>query len=199
MKKKNTRISRPLSLFAALALLFLTVFASGCAAKNDKEHESETTKRLVGDVVGTPEETDGENLPEGETGNDASKDDLSKSLVIPIAELSEDAKFYEITVDGIYMEIIAFKVGNEFRTAFNTCQVCYGSPRAYYVQQGSELVCMNCGNRFALSNVGIKTNSVTCSPYPILAGDRKNVNDSMIIPYDFLVKAKAMFRTWKVA
>ena len=38
--------------------------------------------------------------------------------------------------------------------AYNTCQVCAGSPYAYFAYQQGALVCQNCGNAFDLSSVG---------------------------------------------
>ena len=68
-------------------------------ATDDKEDEKETTKIEKGD-----------------------------SLVIKTDDLSEDAEFYPIEVDGTEMEVIAVKdAEGPIRTAFNTCQICYDS------------------------------------------------------------------------
>jgi len=58
-------------------------------------------------------------------------------LVISKSEVTEKAKFYPYNADGTRMEILAVRAGDgSIRTAFNTCQVCNGSPRAYFKQQG---------------------------------------------------------------
>ena len=55
-------------------------------------------------------------------------------LEIPIAELSEHIKIYSFTVDGLNMEVLAARdADGTVRTAFNTCQVCNGSRKAYFV------------------------------------------------------------------
>jgi len=75
-------------------------------------------------------------------------------LVISKSEVTEKAKFYPYNADGTRMEILAVRAGDgSIRTAFNTCQVCNGSPRAYFKQQGEFLVCQNCGNSFSMDMV----------------------------------------------
>ena len=62
--------------------------------------------------------------------------------MIHTADITTDASFFPVEVNGTRMEVIAVKdsEGN-IRTAFNTCQVCYDSGRGYYVQSGDYLVC----------------------------------------------------------
>ena len=89
-----------------------------------------------------------------------------KSLVIPVSDISSTASFYPVEVEGTRMEVLAVadSEGN-IRTAFNTCQICYGSGRGYYVQEGNVLVCQNCGNRFTVDQVEIQSGG--CNPWPI--------------------------------
>jgi uncharacterized membrane protein len=117
-------------------------------------------------------------------------------LYIPADEITETATFYSITVDGTEMEIFAVKAPDgTIRTAFNTCQVCYGSGRAYYKQSGNVFVCQNCGNRFRTSDIEIVRGG--CNPVPITP-QYKTVDDKGItITKDFLLRAKAIFANWK--
>lgn len=170
-----------------IALLSAVTFA-GCGSDGE---ENDKPTYITGDEVDDDTGTGGEDTDV--------TDDNSKNLVIPVTELTTSAKFFGITVDNTYMEIIAFKSGAAYRTAFNTCQVCYGSRKAYYKQSGSYLVCQNCTSKFALSKVGLAIGSDTCSPYPILETDRILDGDNIIISYDFLVKAKNLFKIWKVS
>ncbi|GHV73823.1 hypothetical protein AGMMS49940_11250 [Spirochaetia bacterium] len=119
-----------------------------------------------------------------------------KDLVISIAELSENAVFYPVDIDGTRLEVLAVKAPDgSIRTAFNTCQVCYGSGRGFYKQQGALLICQNCGNRFRMSQV--EKQSGGCNPVPIFA-ENKTVSDSTItIPKEFLLKAKGIFARWR--
>lgn len=112
------------------------------------------------------------------------------------ADISATAKFYPYEANGIKMEVLALKASDgSIRTAFNTCQVCYSSGKGYYVQEGKELVCQNCGNRFSADMVG-KTKG-GCNPVPI--SDTSKVDDGTKITIDknYLDKNKAYFSNWK--
>ncbi|MDR0877632.1 MAG: DUF2318 domain-containing protein [Treponema sp.] len=117
-------------------------------------------------------------------------------LVIPIADLSENAAFYPVDIDGVRLEVIAVKAPDgTYRTAFNTCQVCYASGRGFYKQQGTLLVCQNCGNRFRMSQVEVRSGG--CNPVPILSANKTVTDTTVTISKEFLIKAKSIFANWK--
>ncbi len=117
-------------------------------------------------------------------------------LVIPVAELSETIRIYPVTVDGLQMEVLAAKdADGTVRTAFNTCQVCNGSRKAYFAEDGDHVVCQNCGNSFGREDVGVVSGG--CNPYPIFAEDREDLADSVRISYDYLSSASGLFECWK--
>lgn len=121
---------------------------------------------------------------------------VDSDLVIPTSEITEQAKFYPIEVDGTRLEVLAVKAPDgSIRTAFNTCQVCYSSGRGYYVQEGSALVCQNCGNRFGMADVEVTRGG--CNPVPITAEDKTVTDTSIVISKEFLARAKDMFANWK--
>ncbi|MDR1616645.1 MAG: DUF2318 domain-containing protein [Syntrophomonadaceae bacterium] len=119
-------------------------------------------------------------------------------LVIPVSEISANAKFYPVEINGTRLEVIAVKAPDgTIRTAFNTCQVCYDSGRGYYKQDRNVLVCQNCGNRFRMDQVEVQSGG--CNPVPILP-ENKNVSDETItISNEFLAEAKVIFANWKTA
>jgi hypothetical protein len=119
-----------------------------------------------------------------------------EGLVINIADISDQASFYPVEVDGTRMEVIAVKAPDgSIRTAFNTCQICYDSGRGYYEQSGNKLVCQNCGNQFPMSSVEVEAGG--CNPWPIFPEDKTVTGDSITISYDFLKKSKDIFANWK--
>jgi uncharacterized membrane protein len=119
-----------------------------------------------------------------------------RDLVIEIAELSENALFYPVDIEGTRLEVLAVKAPDgTIRTAFNTCQVCYGSGRGFYKQQGSVLVCQNCGNRFRMSQVGVRSGG--CNPVPIAASGRTVTDTSIVISREFMKEAKGIFARWR--
>ena len=118
------------------------------------------------------------------------------ALEIPVSELSEKIQIYSFTLDGLNMEVLAAKdADGTVRTAFNTCQVCNGSPKAYFEEKGDSVVCQNCGNAFGRKDVGVLSGG--CNPYPIFAGDRQDSEDSVRISYDYLSSASGLFERWK--
>lgn len=117
-------------------------------------------------------------------------------LTIPTAEISTTASFYPIKVDGTDMEVLAVKASDgTIRTAFNTCQSCYTSGRGYYVQQGDDLVCQNCGFHFSPDEVEIQTGG--CNPWPIFPENKTVTEDSIQISYDFLHESSFIFANWR--
>lgn len=174
MNRQQTKMRAFLFFALFLALIFCTAFAlSGCS------DDSSNPSHITGDEV--------------EDGDGGQSD-----LEIKLADLTESVQFFGINVDGTYMEVMAFISGSSYRTAFNTCQSCYGSRNAYYVQSGNYLVCQNCGSRFSLSKVGVTAPSNACNPYPITGTNRTVTEDSIVITYEYLSKCKNLFRTWKV-
>ncbi|MDR3324393.1 MAG: DUF2318 domain-containing protein [Spirochaetaceae bacterium] len=117
-------------------------------------------------------------------------------LVIVLAEVGETAQFYPVEVEGTRMEVIAVRAPDgSVRTAFNTCQVCYGSGRGFYKQQGTVLVCQNCGNQFRMSQVEVRSGG--CNPAPIFKADKVVTETTVTIPREFLARSKKMFARWK--
>lgn len=120
----------------------------------------------------------------------------NSDIVIPVNELTEQVSFYPAEIDGTKLEIMAVKASDgSIRTAFNTCQICFSSGSGYYEQEGNQLVCQNCGNRFGMDDVEVTRGG--CNPVPITS-ENKTVNDETItISQDFLLQAKSIFANWK--
>lgn len=119
-----------------------------------------------------------------------------ENLVIPISGISSEASFYTVEVDGTQMEVLAVMDSQgAVRTAFNTCQICYGSGRGYYVQDGDQLVCQNCGNRFTADQVEVESGG--CNPWPIFPENKTVTEDTVEISYDFLKESQDIFANWK--
>ncbi|HYH02785.1 MAG TPA: DUF2318 domain-containing protein [Bacillota bacterium] len=117
-------------------------------------------------------------------------------LTIKKNEISGKAKFYPVNVDGVKMEVIAVKASDgTVRTAFNTCQVCFDSGRGYYTQQGNELVCFNCSNRFKIDQ--IEKVRFGCNPIPIFKENKSEDAKTIEISQEFLRNNKQYFGNWK--
>jgi uncharacterized membrane protein len=119
-----------------------------------------------------------------------------RDLVITVSEVTENAAFYPVDIGGTRLEVLAVRAPDgTIRTAFNTCQVCYGSGRGFYKQQGTVLVCQNCGNRFRMSQVEVRSGG--CNPIPIFPANKTVTATTITIRKDFLSQAKTIFARWR--
>lgn len=119
-----------------------------------------------------------------------------KDLIIPINEITNEASYYPVEVDGVNLEVLAIKATDgTIRTAFNTCQICYSSGRGYYEQDGDVLVCQNCRNRFSPDEVEITRGG--CNPVPIFEEDKQVDDTNITISNAFLKEATGIFENWK--
>ena len=79
------------------------------------------------------------------------------------------------------------------RLAYNACQVCAGSPYAYFDYKDGVLLCRNCGNAFSLDSVGRVSGGCNPMPVPECASDGTNV----IVASSELARASESFVNWK--
>ena len=73
------------------------------------------------------------------------------------------------------------------RAAFDACDVCWRAGKGYY-QQGSSMVCRNCGRHF--ESVMVNEVQGGCNPAPL---KRTIENDRVVIQVDDLKKGQAYF------
>ena len=120
----------------------------------------------------------------------------SSDIKITKSQISDKVSFIPYNSNGIDMEIMAVKAPDgTIRTAFNTCQVCFDSGRGYYVQEGDELVCQNCGNRFKISQIEKEKNG--CNPAPILEENKTDDGQIITISASFIEQNADLFSNWK--
>lgn len=114
-----------------------------------------------------------------------------------IAEnVSTQASYYDIEIDGTTVEIFAVLASDgSVRLAMNTCQVCNGSPYAYFEQEGDDFVCQNCGNHFSSDEIGLTSGG--CNPVPITEDDYSEENGIITVSSSFLEKNAYRFSSWK--
>jgi uncharacterized membrane protein len=117
-------------------------------------------------------------------------------LVINVSDVTENAVFYPVDIQGTRIEVLAIKAADgTIRTAFNTCQVCYASGRGFYKQQGTVLVCQNCGKRFRMSQVEVRSGG--CNPVPIFAANKTVTDTTITVSKEYLTRAKEIFARWR--
>lgn len=121
--------------------------------------------------------------------------DTQGNLIIHVARITEEPVYIPLHVAGQRMEILAVRADdNIVRLAFNTCQVCSGAPRAYFVTQGNGVVCQNCGNFFPTTQVGSAARG--CNPMAV-PGVEPAATGTITIPASVLAAHVRAFRNWK--
>ncbi|MCD7950549.1 MAG: DUF2318 domain-containing protein [Erysipelotrichaceae bacterium] len=119
-----------------------------------------------------------------------------EGIKIVIDEVSTQATYYDTEIDGITVEVLAVIASDKtIRLAMNTCQVCNGSPYAYFIQDGDYFICQNCKNEFSSDEIGLVSGG--CNPVPITE-DNYTENDGIItINETFLEENAYRFSKWK--
>lgn len=122
---------------------------------------------------------------------------LEGDLKIVKSEVTSDVKIFPFKLGDTKMEVLALKADDgTVRTALNTCQVCYNSGKGYYMQDKNtkELVCQNCGNKFAPDKVEIIKGG--CNPIPITKENKIDDGTNITISKALLEEATFLFSKW---
>ena len=117
-------------------------------------------------------------------------------LTVRTEEIGTTARFFDYDAGGVTVQVLAVRASDDtVRLALNTCQVCNGSPYAYFEQDGDDFVCQNCHNRFASTAVGVVSGG--CDPVPITADVYEEEDGTLTIPHSFLEENAPRFENWK--
>ena len=113
-----------------------------------------------------------------------------RQVVIPVADLQDGkAKFFDYTTtDKRQMRFFAIRSSDGvYRAALDACDVCYREKKGY-TQDGDDMVCKKCGQRFHSALVNDVTGG--CNPVAIA---RNVVGDKLVIKTSELESRKAFF------
>ncbi len=125
--------------------------------------------------------------------------DAAGNLHIHAGQVTAKPLFIPLKAGETSMEIIAVRDGNgEIRAAFNTCRICNGAPRTYFVHQSKlfapkGFVCQNCGNVFSAKQLGLQGNGC----HPLAIPNLSTAVENIIIPADVLIAHTPFFRNWE--
>ncbi|MFH1663954.1 MAG: DUF2318 domain-containing protein [archaeon] len=113
------------------------------------------------------------------------------SISIPLSSISENAKWFEFESNGTTIRFFAVKASDgSIKTAFDACDVCFASKKGYS-QNGNEMVCNNCGNKYPIDGLGTENkNGGGCWPGFL---PNKVVGDSIVIKKSDLDKGRYRF------
>lgn len=76
-------------------------------------------------------------------------------VTIPVTKLSDGkAKFYKMAHNGKVVSFFAVKTSDgSYKTAFDACDSCFKDKKGYE-QQGDQMNCTNCNQKFAVDRLG---------------------------------------------
>lgn len=141
----------------------------------------------------------GSSVGEQTVSNTSSSDaPASGTVMIDTGDVGESASYYDYDAEGTTVEVLAVTASDgSVRLALNTCQVCMGSPYAYFVQEGDSFICQNCGNAFSRDDIGLEAGG--CNPVPVTEDNYEETDGVITISSDFLDGYKDSFANWKNA
>jgi len=178
MVNRNKNIGFAIIALATIALLVL----SGCT----------TGQVTTGDISSGSNTAAGGNTGAGNSGTASGSQTADNSNVkIPLAELSAQAKWYEYAAGGTTVRFFAVEASDgSIKTAFDACDVCYKSKKGYR-QEGTNMVCNNCGNKYPIDGLGTK-NRAGGGCWPSFLPS-KIVGNELVIAKADLEKGKVIF------
>lgn len=115
------------------------------------------------------------------------------NIILDTSNITSTATFVNYDDEGIIIQFILVRgTDNKVRIAFNTCQVCNPSPKAYFIQEGEYLVCQNCGTKFHINKIGIEKGG---NPTPV--EEKQEEYNKIIISKDYVDTFKSKFKNLK--
>nr|WP_279355714.1 DUF2318 domain-containing protein [Fundidesulfovibrio agrisoli] len=111
------------------------------------------------------------------------------TVSIPLSDVSDSAKFYKLDVDGVTVKYFVIKAPDgTVRSALDACDVCFPEKKGYK-QSGDVMVCVNCGQKFHVSRVGMVKGG--CNPHPL---PNKVEGDKVVIQKSDLAQGVKYFK-----
>ncbi len=169
-------------IIATIVVVIIAVCVIVFIPKNDnKEAKNEVTNNVKKTTSSTAKEIEADLNENGDV--EVLLDKLDTKSPTFITYTSEN---------GSKMELVAVKDSNDnIDIAFNTCQVCNGSPKAYFVWKNNKLICENCGNTFSLKTIG--QSSGGCNPMTIADSEVTKIDNGIQISKAFLSENENLF------
>lgn len=193
-------------IYAMMTAGVMAVSFTGCGNK-ETETEAVQTENVQTEAVQTEAlqsetalesesesaENTKETVEEERTEGTAKATLADGKLQVAVDSLGAQVAFIDYDSNGTAMQVMLYKEEDgTVHGALNTCQVCAGSPYAYFEQEGNDVVCQNCGNHFSVNAIGDVHGG--CNPVPLeMSEDGKYV----LIDTAKLDENATAFQNWK--
>lgn len=192
-------------IYAVIVTGAMAVSLNGCGSKTAEteagtkaaETEAAQTETIQESAAAQNAGESAEQTEDSTNGNDAEGNAevtlADGSLQVAAASLGDQVAFIDYDSNGTAMQVMLYKdADGKVHGALNTCQVCAGSPYAYFEQEGQEVVCQNCGNHFAVEAIGDVHGG--CNPVPL---ELSEDGDQVLIETAVLDEQADAFANWK--
>lgn len=114
-------------------------------------------------------------------------------LIIDTTNITSDVTFVNYDSNGVIIQFIVVRgTDGVVRIAFNTCQACNPSPRAYFIQEGEYLKCENCASLFHIDKIGVDKDG--CNP--IVVEEKEEQDNKIIINTEYADTFRDRFVNW---
>ncbi len=127
--------------------------------------------------------------PSSNAGNVAAVQTGGSDVSYPVSMFADGkARHFDYKADGLTVRYFILKSSDGvLRAAFDACDVCWPAGKGYY-QEGDDMVCRNCGRRFA----SILVNEVKggCNPAPL---NRSVKGDQLVLKAEDILQGKTYF------
>ncbi len=127
--------------------------------------------------------------PAPEAGSVAAAPTGTAEVSYPVSMFADGkARHFEYSAGGLTIRYFILKSSDGvIRAAFDACDVCWPAGKGYY-QDGDDMVCRNCGRRFA----SVLVNEVKggCNPAPL---NRRVEGGQLILKAADILQGKAYF------
>ena len=121
--------------------------------------------------------------------------DEDGNIIINEKDITKKASYISYEYEGVTIGLLAVRNSKgKVIVVVNTCQSCGGSPWAYFVQDGDDIQCQNCGNYFAIDDLD-NLEPDGCNPIGI--EKRTDKDGKIIIGTEQLKELKDKFENWR--
>ena len=116
------------------------------------------------DDSGDPADTDTDTDADTDTDSDTDADTDAQTVSVALADLSTTVTHYDYVGETATIRYFAvLDAASEPHVAFDACDSCYPADKGYS-QDGDNMVCNNCGNSYAIDELGAQNGGGGCWP-----------------------------------
>ncbi len=193
MKKEKGNTAIIISVIISASLIFGALLMGKNSSFNDNQDLLERERTVKEEGTITKEGSFIIEQSEDYKGTKGERVILENGEVKIDASIFNDnsARFYNVEMPSgktVYFFVVKDENG-VLRAAANECQVCF-SAKTGFIQEGNEMVCNNCGNRYPIEKIA--TEKGGCNPAPINP-NLKVVNGNIVIEQEKLEEVSVFF------